>query len=55
MTSLIKNQDSASITKSKEKIKIKDLNFWYGEKKILHDINLVLEDKKITALIGLSG
>ena len=55
MESLNKNQDSENIAKSKEKIKIKDLNFWYGEKKILHDINLVLDDEKITALIGPSG
>jgi phosphate transport system ATP-binding protein len=40
-----------------EKIKIstKNLNVFYGPKQALFDINLELEEKKVTALIGPSG
>ncbi|PIN90544.1 phosphate ABC transporter ATP-binding protein [Candidatus Pacearchaeota archaeon CG10_big_fil_rev_8_21_14_0_10_32_14] len=37
------------------KIIIKNLKFWYGKKQVLDDINLLIENKKITALIGPSG
>ena len=33
----------------------KDVRFWYGEKQILHGINLEMRSKEITALIGPSG
>ncbi len=39
----------------KDKFTIKDLNFWYGEKQALKNINLVTKDRKVTALIGPSG
>lgn len=40
-----------------EKIKIstKNLNVFYGTKQALFDVNLELEEKKVTALIGPSG
>lgn len=40
-----------------EKIKIstKNLNVFYGPKQALFDVNLELEEKKVTALIGPSG
>ena len=40
-----------------EKIKIstKNLNVFYGAKQALFDVNLELEEKKVTALIGPSG
>lgn len=37
------------------KMKIEDLNFYYGKFKALDHINLDIEEKKITALIGPSG
>lgn len=37
------------------KIAIKNLNFYYGERHILKDINLDIYEKKITAIIGPSG
>lgn len=42
---------------SNEKIKLKasNLNFFYGNFHALHDINLQVPEKKITALIGPSG
>jgi len=37
------------------KIKVKDLNLYYGSFQALKDINLEIEEKKVTALIGPSG
>lgn len=36
-------------------IKIKNLNAYYGEKQVLKDISLEIEEKKVTAIIGPSG
>ncbi len=38
-----------------EKIQIKNLNFYYGEKKALKNINLHIIENMVTALIGPSG
>ena len=38
-----------------EKIKTKDLNFYYGDKQALKNINLIAPINKVTALIGPSG
>ncbi|MGV8086608.1 MAG: phosphate ABC transporter ATP-binding protein PstB [Candidatus Woesearchaeota archaeon] len=43
----MKNEDT--------KIKITKLNLWYGDKKILHDIDIGIDSNTITALIGPSG
>ena len=40
---------------TKNAIEIKKLNFYYGKFKALKDINLNIEEKKITAFIGPSG
>lgn len=37
------------------KISVKDLNLYYGEFQALKNINLSIEEKKVTALIGPSG
>ena len=39
----------------KPKISVKDLNFFYGAFKALHDINIEIPENRITALIGPSG
>ena len=39
----------------KNAIEVKKLNFYYGKFKALKDINLNIEEKKITAFIGPSG
>lgn len=36
-------------------ISVKDLCLWYGNAQALHDINMEIPDKSITALIGPSG
>ena len=40
---------------SKAKLKTENLNFFYGSFQALHDINLEVPEKRITALIGPSG
>lgn len=37
------------------KIKVENLNFYYGNVKALNNINMDIEEKKITSLIGPSG
>jgi len=39
----------------KVKVSIRDLNFYYGGFRALHDINVELYDRKVTAFIGPSG
>ncbi|MFT9495975.1 phosphate ABC transporter ATP-binding protein PstB [Anaerosolibacter sp.] len=37
------------------KMKVENLNFYYGDYRALEDINITIEERKITALIGPSG
>ena len=37
------------------KIDVRDLNFFYGDAHVLHDITLAIPEKQVTALIGPSG
>lgn len=37
------------------KIKVENLNLYYGQKRVLHDISLSIPEKKVTAIIGPSG
>ena len=37
------------------KIKVSDMNLYYGENHALKNINIDIQDKNITALIGPSG
>ncbi|NEQ72871.1 MAG: phosphate ABC transporter ATP-binding protein [Okeania sp. SIO2C9] len=47
-----KKQELITIT---PKAEVKELNFYYGSSNILKNINLVVPEKQITALIGPSG
>ena len=40
---------------SKPAVEANGFSFWYGKKQALHEINLVIPNKAITALIGPSG
>ena len=40
---------------NKIKVKVKELNLWYGDNHALHNISVDLYENKITALIGPSG
>lgn len=37
------------------KMQAEDLNLWYGHTQALHDVNLSMYDREVTALIGPSG
>src|SRR6516164_2586071 len=39
----------------KPKLQIRDLSFFYGKFKALHDITLDIHDRQVTAFIGPSG
>ncbi|MCP5099934.1 MAG: phosphate ABC transporter ATP-binding protein, partial [Chloroflexi bacterium] len=39
----------------KNKIEVKDFDFYYGDFQALHNLNLNIQENKITALIGPSG
>lgn len=56
-TSQIKDALNKVLINPKEnsKIKIRNLNFYYGNKKTLNAINLDIYEKKVTAIIGPSG
>jgi len=36
-------------------VEVADLSAWYGLKKVLHEVNVVAEPRKVTAIIGPSG
>ena len=40
---------------SKAKISVKNLNAWFWEKQALRDVNVTIDDRKVTAIIGPSG
>jgi phosphate transport system ATP-binding protein len=40
---------------TREKVAIKNLSFYYGENKALHDITLTAHERQVSALIGPSG
>jgi phosphate transport system ATP-binding protein len=42
-------------TTEKYKVRIENVNGWYGAKKAIKDINLNVKDKSVTAFIGPSG
>ena len=46
---------SAIVDIAPPKIEIRSLNFYYGDLQSLHDINMTLADRSITAFIGPSG
>jgi phosphate transport system ATP-binding protein len=48
-------KNGANMKNEKIKISTKNLNVFYGAKQALFDVNLDLEEKKVTALIGPSG
>lgn len=51
-TNIPKNDSQES---SVYKMTIRNLNFFYGNNKVLHDVSLDVQDRKVTALIGPSG
>jgi phosphate transport system ATP-binding protein len=52
-TSALREQQSHA--RRATKIEVRDFNFFYGESKVLHAIELDIPEKQVTALIGPSG
>ena len=51
----ISERDTLSLDDEVSKITVKNLNLFYGNDQALHDVNLVIPEKKVTAFIGPSG
>jgi phosphate transport system ATP-binding protein len=43
------------LEKASSAIDVRELNLWFGEKHVLHDISMRIPKNKVTALIGQSG
>jgi phosphate transport system ATP-binding protein len=43
------------ITSASPRLQVKDLNFYYGRFQALHDVNIDVPERRVTALIGPSG
>lgn len=53
---VLKNQKGNKIKEKKHvSLESRNLDVWYGDKKVLDDVNIEIESKSITALIGPSG
>jgi phosphate transport system ATP-binding protein len=46
---------SPDLTASRMKFEVRGLSFWYGTNQALHDIDLAMPERSVTALIGPSG
>ena len=55
MSETLPRRISASGRAIRGAIEAADYSFWYGEKQVLFDINLVVQPRSVTALIGPSG
>jgi phosphate transport system ATP-binding protein len=53
--SMVTVGSAAPVADLKEKISIRDLNFYYGDSLALKNLNLSLYERKVTAFIGPSG
>ncbi|MDR3497476.1 MAG: ATP-binding cassette domain-containing protein, partial [Ancalomicrobiaceae bacterium] len=47
--------DKASLADTTVKVQVENLNFYYGDNHALHDINMAVPSKRVTAMIGPSG
>ena len=48
-------EQQVSTTSAQSKIRVNDLNLYYGEKQALFNVSLDIKEKEVTALIGPSG
>lgn len=55
MTSLNRKKQNLSLENEAMCLKVDDLSLFYGEKQALHNINLEIPKKRVTAFIGPSG
>lgn len=52
---MVKKTTVTELSILQHKVVAKDLNFFYGQKQALFDINLTIPERRVTALIGPSG
>jgi len=50
-----RSSERATTATPPTKIEVRNFNFYYGDAKVLHDINLDIPDRQVTAFIGPSG
>jgi phosphate transport system ATP-binding protein len=56
MNSLGRNESSLDLSKESICVEVKDLNLYYGNhKQALHNVNMLIPEKRVTAYIGPSG
>ena len=55
MNSILRGQGKKGAEQNKACIKVENLNLFYGEKQALHNINMEMLKKRVTAYIGPSG
>ena len=55
MNSILRSQGKKGMEKNEACIKVENLNLFYGEKQALHNINMEMLKKRVTAYIGPSG
>ncbi|HSO45721.1 MAG TPA: ATP-binding cassette domain-containing protein, partial [Rhodoferax sp.] len=54
-TALAQAPTQAADTSKKNALEVRNLNFYYGKFQGLKDVNLDVEERKVTAFIGPSG
>lgn len=52
---MVKRTTVTELSQHAQKVVAKNLNFFYGTKQALHDISLIIPERKVTAFIGPSG
>ena len=55
MSALSRDNQKLSLDKEEMCLKVDDLSLFYGEKQALHNIQLEIPKKRVTAFIGPSG
>ena len=48
-------RESPDLTRSRQKLAVKDVSFWYSANQALYEISLDMPERSVTALIGPSG
>ncbi len=52
---IVENMPSRPLEKSRVKMEIRNLNFFYGSSQALNDVSIDIQEKKVSAFIGPSG
>ncbi len=55
ISSIQRKENALSLDQEEVSLEVKDLELYYGDKRALHGINMVIPKKRVTAFIGPSG